>query len=212
MLGLASGPWTVTVEAEGFGPNVTTVPIRFGSNPPIGFEMARILHPLELALGAAALEGLDPDAIQAEFEAADAAFNRAQWKQAVTAYRSVLTKLPMMNALHMNIGHALRQQRQFDEAIASFERAVAGNPELAREVESRRRTGAGHAGRAALGTLLQDPLSTAGHNYGHVSTGAASRLAALLVGQMLPAFFLLAPGDPGASPPEYVTVIVTGRT
>ena len=55
-------------------------------------------------------------------------------------------------------------------------------------------------------------LSTAGHNYGNVSTGEASRLAALFVGQMLPAFFLLAPGDPGASPPEYVTVIVTGST
>ena len=47
-----------------------------------------------------------------------------------------------------------------------------------------------------------DTPSTADHNYGNVSTGDASRLAALLVGQMLPAFFLLAPGDPGASPPE----------
>ena len=55
-------------------------------------------------------------------------------------------------------------------------------------------------------------LSTAGNNYGNVSTGDASRFAALLVGQMLPAFFLLAPGDPGASPPEYVTVIMTGST
>ena len=55
-------------------------------------------------------------------------------------------------------------------------------------------------------------LSTAFHNYANVSAADASRLAALLVGQMLPAFSLLAPCDPGASPPEYVTVIVKRST
>ena len=70
MLGLASGPWTVSVEAAGFSPNSLTVPISFGSNPPIAFEMARILHPLVQALGATVLDGLDPAAIQAEFDQA----------------------------------------------------------------------------------------------------------------------------------------------
>ena len=136
MLGLASGPWKVTVEAAGFSPNETTVPIRFGSNPPVVFEMARILHPLVQALGSTVLEGLDPAVIQAEFEAADAAFNAQQWEQAVTSYRSLLTKLPMMNAVHINIGHALRQQGQFEEAIASYELAAAGDPTLATDVET----------------------------------------------------------------------------
>ena len=163
MLGLASGPWTVTVEAEGFHPNVTTIPIRYSSNPPIGFEMARILHPLELALGAAALEGLDPDAIQAEFQAADAAYNSQQWEQAVTAYRSVLTKLPMMTLLHVNIGQALRAQRQFDEAIASFERAVADDPELARDVETEiARTRMAMGDFEGAGAALASAVSDAG--------------------------------------------------
>ena len=51
-------------------------------------------------------------------------------------------------------------------------------------------------------------FSTAFHNYGDVSAADASRLAALLVGQMRPAFSLLAPCDSGASAPEYATVIV----
>ena len=136
MLGLASGQWKVSVEVEGFSPNSLTVPIRFGENPPIAFDMARILHPLELALGAAAIEGLDPDAVQAELTAADEAFNGQQWEQAVTGYRSILTKLPMLNNLHMNIGNALRALEQYDEAIVSFEQALAGDPELARNVET----------------------------------------------------------------------------
>jgi hypothetical protein len=43
----------------------------------------------------------------------------------------------------------------------------------------------------------------------HLAKGGAG----LLFGShMLPACVLLAPGDPGASPPEYVTAIMTART
>ena len=136
ILGLASGAWRVTVEAEGFSPDFATTPIRYGQNPPIDFALVRILHPLELALGEAALEGLDPDAIQVEFEAADAAFNDQQWEQAVTAYRAVLAKLPMMSTLYMNIGNSLRQLRRFEEAIASYEQALAGDANLTADVET----------------------------------------------------------------------------
>src|SRR5262249_53404829 len=55
-------------------------------------------------------------------------------------------------------------------------------------------------------------LSTAFHNYGDVSAADASRLATLLVGRILPVCSLLAPCDPGASAPEYVTVIVERST
>ena len=65
--------------------------------------------------------------------------------------------------------------------------------------------------RASIGGLSLR-LSTAFHNYGNVSDADASRLAALLVGQMRPAFSLVAPCDPGASAPEYVTVIVKRST
>ena len=136
MIGLASGVWTVTVEVEGFNPNVSTIPIRSGTNQPMALEMSRVLHALELALGGTALEGLDPAAIQAEFDAADAAFNAEQWEQAMTGYRSLLAKLPMMNGLNMNIGHSLRQLRQFEEAIASYEQALAGDADLESDVQT----------------------------------------------------------------------------
>jgi hypothetical protein len=58
-------------------------------------------------------------------------------------------------------------------------------------------------------------LSTPFRNYANVSAADASRLAALLVGHILPVlpvFSLLAPCDPGASAPEYVTVIAKRST
>ena len=70
-----------------------------------------------------------------------------------------------------------------------------------------------HGSSLKAGISRAQPLaSTAFHNYGDVSAAEASRLAALLVGHMLPAFSLLAPCDPGASAPEYVTVIVECST
>ena len=136
MLGMASGNWTLTVEAEGYHPHLTTVTLRQGENPPFRVALERIKHPLELALGEAALEGLDPEALAAEFTAADEAMNNQQWEQAITKYRSVLSKLPMMNNLNMEIGGALRQLGQYEEAIAAFEAAGAGDSDLEADVET----------------------------------------------------------------------------
>ena len=55
-------------------------------------------------------------------------------------------------------------------------------------------------------------LTTPFHNDGDISDAEDTLLASLLVGQMRPAFFLLAPGDPGASTSEYVTVIAKRST
>ena len=136
MLGMASGNWALTVEAEGYHPHSTTVTLRQGQNPPFRVALARIKHPLELALGEAALEGLDPEALEAEFTAAEEAMNNQQWEQAITRYRSVLSKLPMMTNLNIQIGGALRQLGQYEEAIAAFEAAAAGDSDLEADVET----------------------------------------------------------------------------
>jgi tetratricopeptide (TPR) repeat protein len=136
VLGLNSGEWTLTVEAEGFHPQLLTVRTRQGANAPADVTLARIRHPLVVALGEAALEGLDPEALEAEFTAADEAMRNQQWEQAIAAYRSVLSKLPIMNALNLQIADALRQLGQYEEAIAAFEAAAAGDPMLERDVEA----------------------------------------------------------------------------
>ena len=136
MLGLNSGSWAMTVEAEGYHPQANTVQISQGWNPPFNFVIARIKHPLEIALGEAALDGLDPAALEAQLRAADDAFNNQQWEQAITEYREILTKLPMINGLNMQIGTALRQMARYEEAIVSFEAAAAGDSDLEETVET----------------------------------------------------------------------------
>ena len=134
MIGLASGQWTITVEAEGFQPQSSTTTIRQGPNSPMNIYLERILHPLEIALGDA-LGDVDPAALTDELFAADAAYNSQQWDQALTAYRSILEQLPSMTQVNMQIGAILRELEQYGEAIAAFEQAAAANPELESEVE-----------------------------------------------------------------------------
>ena len=163
VLGLNSGEWTLTVEAEGFHPQLLTVRLRQGENAPANVTLERIRHPLVVALGEAALEGLDPEALEAEFTAADEAMRNQQWEQALTGYRSVLSKLPIMSALNMQIGGALRQLGQYEEAIAAFEAAAAGDPQLEPDVETEiARTRMAMGDFDAAGSALASAADSAG--------------------------------------------------
>ena len=136
MLGLASGSWTLTAEVEGYHPNSMQVRLRQSANPPATLEMARIKHPLVVRLGDEAFVGLDPDQIGQDLAAGDDAYRNSRWQVAIDNYASILERLPMLNQLHMRIGNAQRELENYDEAIASFERAVAADPSLTQEVET----------------------------------------------------------------------------
>ena len=82
-----------------------------------------------LALHEEAMAGLDPEAIKAELGAADAAFNAEDWDTAIQGYKSLLTKLPMLTNLHMQIGSAYRAKGEYEQAIAAFEVLLAEEPD-----------------------------------------------------------------------------------
>ena len=136
MLGLNSGAWSITPSAEGYQSNPGTVQVRQGNNPALTLYLQRILHPLEQALGAEALEGLDPVALGDEIAAADAAYESTDWDAALSGYDSVFAKLPMMTDLQIKRGNTLQVMERFDEAIEAFEAAATGNPQLRQIVDT----------------------------------------------------------------------------
>ena len=136
MIGLQSGEWSLTVEAEGYYPSPGPQTIRNGVNPAVTIDLSRIRHPLVVALGDEAFEGLDPDLIEQELEAADAAYNTEDWQTAIDGYSQILEQLPIMTGLNLQIGNAYRELENYDEALASYERALAGDPMLRSEVEA----------------------------------------------------------------------------
>jgi tetratricopeptide (TPR) repeat protein len=165
MLGLNTGSWEMTVSAEGFSPYVEMISISQSTNPAWGIKITRIKHALELALGAEALGGVDPDAITEAFAAADAAYNNEQWEQALSGYRAILEQLPVMSNLNLQIGSALRQLGQYDEAIATFELAAVGDPALEQTVQTEiGRTRMAMGDFEAAGTALESAASGDGAN------------------------------------------------
>ena len=129
MIGLASGAWTVTAETEGYHPDTLTMQMRLGNNGPISFRLIRVRHALELALGEAALEGLDPVQLEADLQAANDLFNAQQYNEALEAYQTLLTLLPDMTNLYLQIGHSYRWLDQYDQAIAAYEALLKEDPD-----------------------------------------------------------------------------------
>jgi tetratricopeptide (TPR) repeat protein len=144
LIGLTSAEWTFTAACEdqcvgshsdryednavGYEQAVTPWRITQGRNPPVNLTMISIRHPFEIALGETALEGLDPEALEAEMNEADAAFADSRFDEAIAGYESLLGKLPTFHMLHVQIGETLSRQGEYQAAIEAFERAQAADP------------------------------------------------------------------------------------
>ena len=129
MIGLASGRWTVTAETEGYHPNTVTAQVRQGNNPLVELRLRRVRSALELALGESALEGLDPGQLEADLAAADGLFNAEQYSEALEVYQRLLTLLPDLTLLYLQIGHSYRELEQYDQAIAAYEALLKEDPD-----------------------------------------------------------------------------------
>ena len=129
MIGFISGQWRVTATAEGYNEDFGTIGVTQSSTPPVDFELTKVRHALVQALGEDAMEGLDPDEIEQQLEAADSAFNARDWDGAISGYQALLEKLPMLTNLHSQIGQAHRAAGNYEEALAAFETRLADEPD-----------------------------------------------------------------------------------
>ena len=141
LIGLTSDEWTFTAVCEdacaddhtdkigdtaiGYEQNVMPWRITQGRNPPIKMTMISIRHPFEIALGETALEGLDPEELEAEMNRADEAFGDGRFDEAIAGYESLLGKLPTFHMLHVQIGETLVRKGDYQAAIEAFERALS---------------------------------------------------------------------------------------
>jgi len=74
------------------------------------------------------LANLRGDELQEALAAADALFERGAYEAAVDAYEAVLVSVPRLTGLHVQIGHAWREQDDVDRALAAYRAVPAGDP------------------------------------------------------------------------------------
>jgi predicted TPR repeat methyltransferase len=125
IIGLRAGTWKLTASAPGFQASVGQVPIRtIGQpNPPVEFTLAP-----GAAGGGGALAGVNTKELQTELAAADAKMMANDFDGAIAAYQGMLTKVPALTALYLQIGRAQRMKKDYNGALESYGKIAAGDP------------------------------------------------------------------------------------
>jgi Flp pilus assembly protein TadD len=126
IIGLRGGMWSFTVQAPGFRQEmgqmrVTTIG---AANPPLLFTLRKAVAPPPSTI----LNGVSPKDIQSELRNADALFNAAQWDQAIAAYKSLLSRVPALNVINLQIAAAYRHKKDYDGALAAYTELLKINP------------------------------------------------------------------------------------
>ena len=143
LLGLPSGTWNMTVEAEGFQANLGTVTVRFGRNEPVYVALEAIPHPLMAEMDESLLDGMNReernaflDGIQAELDLLDEARDRGDWEAALSGAQSLQQRFPTIAGLYLDIGTAQAQLGQYEEAIESYEAAAVAAPQMRSQIDT----------------------------------------------------------------------------
>ena len=125
IIGLRAGNWKLTASAPGFQPSVGNVPIRTigAPNPPVEFTLAA-----GASGPAGALAGVNTKELQAELAAADAKLTANDFDGAIAAYKAMLTKVPALTMLHMQIGRAYRMKKDYDSALGAYAELLKADP------------------------------------------------------------------------------------
>ena len=125
IIGLRAGNWKLTASAPGFQPSTGQVPIRtIGQpNPPVEFTLAA-----GSAGPAGALAGVNTKELQAELAAADAKLNANDYDGAIAAYQAMITKVPALTTLYLQVGRAYRLKKDYNGALESYKKLLAADP------------------------------------------------------------------------------------
>jgi Flp pilus assembly protein TadD len=116
MIGLRTGEWRFIAQAPGHAPEGGLLNVRSGTpNPPITFELK---HSGVAYFGA--LGGVMNKDLQSELTAADALYNQKRWDEAIAAYRAILTRLPVLSEINLQIAAAYRNKQDYDSAMAAY--------------------------------------------------------------------------------------------
>jgi Flp pilus assembly protein TadD len=124
MIGLKAGSWKVTASAPGFTASSGNVPIKTigAPMPPVDFT---------LAPGASgptgALAGVNTKELQGELAKADAMVAAKDYAGAIGIYEAMVTKVPALTALQLQIGGLYRAQKEYDKAIEAYKKVPEGD-------------------------------------------------------------------------------------
>ena len=128
-IGLQRGRWLFLIRQRGYEPVQGFANIRGAGTARVNFVMETDpLHPPAPSTGV--LANLRGDELQEALDAADALYDSGNYDAAIDAYEAVLTTVPRLTGLHVQIGHAYREKNDFEQALAAYRAVPAGDPAI----------------------------------------------------------------------------------
>ena len=126
-IGLQRGRWLFLIRQRGYEPVQGFANVRGAGTGRVNFVMETDpLHPPAPSTGV--LANLRGDELQEALDAADALYDSGDYDGAIDAYEAVLTTVPRLTGLHVQIGHAYREKNDFEQALAAYRAVPAGDP------------------------------------------------------------------------------------
>ena len=125
IIGLRSGQWKITASAPGFQASSGSLGVKTIGTPmpPVDFTLA------PGATGpVGALAGVNTKELQGELGKADELMAAQKFDEAIAAYNAILTKVPALTMINMQIGRALRGKKDYKGALAAYEKIPATDP------------------------------------------------------------------------------------
>ena len=127
IIGLATGRWHFTAEAERYQPVEGQWQVTQSRNVPIRFTLE--VDPFRPpAPAGGVLAGLPADELEAAIEAANALFDGGDFDAAIDGYEAVLERAPLLTSLHLQIGHAYREKQDVERALEAYRAVPADQP------------------------------------------------------------------------------------
>lgn len=122
-VGLQTGRWLFIVRGRGYEPVQGFAYVRgSGLGGQVTFVMETDpLNPVAPQTGV--LANLRADELQEAISAADQLFETGEYDKAIEAYQAVLTNVPQLTSLNLQIGHAYKGKNDYQRALESY-RAV----------------------------------------------------------------------------------------
>jgi tetratricopeptide (TPR) repeat protein len=124
-LGLRGGAWTFTANAPGFFPAKRQSTTRtLGANAVLDFE----LQPLTESGPLGPMANLNTNALQQQLAAAAQLEEAGKLDEAISAYREILSKVPALTSVHLQLGVLFERKHDTAAAAAAYEAALKGDP------------------------------------------------------------------------------------
>ena len=125
-IGLTAGDWLIVIRADGFEPNQNLAPVaRTSTSVEFTLKVDRFNPP---APAAGVLAGLTTNELVLSLEEAEGLFDRGEYDAAIDIYRSIVERAPALTSLGLQIGHAFREKREPEQALAAYRTVLEADP------------------------------------------------------------------------------------